>query len=104
MAYSIEIAPTALESLEAVVDRRTPSAIVARIDALTDDPEKQGKALRGWLSGFLSIRAAGQRYRVVYRVEHDRSRVVIYLVGIRREGDRRDIYSLAEHLVRRGLL
>ena len=104
MAYQIEITPTALEALEAIADRRTRSAIVRRIDTLAEEPEKQGKPLRGWLAGFLSTRAAGQRYRVVYRVEDDEKRVLVYMVGIRKEGSRRDVYALAEHLVQRGLI
>ena len=104
MAYQIEITPTGLEALEAITDRRTRSAIVRRIDALVEEPEKQGKPLRGWLAGFLSVRAAGQRYRVVYRVEDAKKRVLVYMVGLRREGNRRDVYALAEHLVHRGFI
>ncbi len=104
MAYQILITPTALEALEAISDRRTRSAIVRRIDTLAEEPEKQGKPLRGWLAGFLSVRAAGQRYRIAYRPNGDRKRVPVYLVGIRREGSRRDVYALAEHLVQRGLI
>jgi mRNA interferase RelE/StbE len=104
MAYEIEITPTALEALEAIADRRTRSAIARRIDAMTEEPEKQEKPLRGWLAGFLSVRTAGQRYRIVYRVEDARKRMLVYLVGIRREGSRRDVYTLAERLVRRGLI
>lgn len=104
MAYQIEITPTALEALEAVTDRRTRSAIVRRIDALAEEPEKQGKPLRGWLTGFMSTRAAGQRYRVVYRADDGKKRVLVYLVGIRKEGSRRDVYALAERLVQRGLI
>ena len=104
MAYQIEITPTALETLEAIADRRTPSAIVRRIDTLAEEPEKLGKQLRGWLAGFFSARAAGQRYRVVYKVEGAGKRVLVYVIGIRREGSRRDVYALAEHLVQRGLI
>lgn len=104
MVYYIEITPTALKALEVIVDRRTRSAIVRRIDTLVEEPEKQGKPLRGWLAGFLSVRAAGQRYRVVYRVEVARKRVLVYMIGIRREGSKRDVYALAEHLVQRGLI
>ena len=104
MAYRIEVTPTALEALESVTDRRTRSAIVRRIDALVDEPEKQCKKLRGWLAGFMSIRAAGQRYRVVYRVNDREKRVLVYTVGIRKEGSRRDVYALAERLVQRGLI
>lgn len=104
MAYQIEITPTALETLEAITDRRTRSAIVRRIDALAEEPEKLGKPLRGWLAGFFSTRAAGQRYRVVYKVNDREKRVLVYLVGIRKEGSHHDVYELAEHLVRRGLI
>jgi len=104
MAYQIEITLTALRALEAIVDRRTRSAIVGRIDSLAKEPEKQGKRLRGRLAGFMSTRAAGQRYRVVYRVEVVRKLVLVYLVGIRKEGSHRDVYALAESLVRRGLI
>ena len=104
MTYRINVTPTALEVLEAVTDRRTRGAIVRRIDTLADEPEKQGKKLRGWLAGFVSVRAAGQRYRVVYRVNDREKRVLVYTVGIRKEGSRRDVYALAERLVQRGLI
>ena len=104
MTYRIEITPTALEALKAIADRRTRSAIVRRIDTLAEEPETQGKSLRGLLTGFLSARAAGQRYRVVYTVDNTRKLVLVYMVGIRREDSRRDVYALAERLVQRGLI
>jgi mRNA interferase RelE/StbE len=104
MAYRIDIAPTALEALEAITNRRTRDAIVRRIDVLVEEPEKQGNALRAELAWFMSVRAAGQRYRLVYRVDEGEQRVVVvYLVGILREGSRQDVYALAQRLVRRGL-
>ncbi len=104
MAYQIAITPTALEAMQAITDRRTRSAIVRRIDGLAQEPQMQGETLRGELAGFLSVRTAGQRYRVVYRVEKQNERVVVYLVGIRKEGSRQDVYALAQRLVRRGLM
>jgi mRNA interferase RelE/StbE len=104
MAYQIEITPTALEAQEAITDRRTRAAIVRRIDALAEVPEKQGSSLRGELAGFMSVRAAGQRYRGVYKVDEGLQRVVVYLVGIRRQGCRQDVYAVAQRLVRRGLI
>jgi mRNA interferase RelE/StbE len=104
MEYQIEVTPTALESLETIADRRTRSAVVRRIDSLVEEPDKKGKLLKGWLTGFMSTRAAGQRYRVVYRVDVGEKRVLVYLVGLRREDSRRDIYALAERLVQRGLI
>ena len=104
MAYQIEITLSALETLGAITDRRSRAAIVRRIDALAEEPLKKGKALRGELAGFLSTRAAGQRYRVVYQVDRGQQRVVVYFVGIRKEGSRQDVYVLAQRLVRRGLI
>ena len=97
MGYQIEITPTALEDIEAITERRTRGAIIRRIDTLSEEPKKLGKPLRGWLTGFLSTRAAGQRYRIVYKIDLDKQRVLIYNVGIRREGNRRDLYSSAEN-------
>jgi mRNA interferase RelE/StbE len=104
MAYHIEITPSALEAFEAITDRRTRSVIMRRIDALAEEPENLGKQLRGWLAGFMSVRAAGQRYRVVYKVDGEKKQVIVYMVGIRKEGSHHDIYALAERLVQRGLL
>ena len=104
MAYQVDITPAALAALEAVADRRTRSAIVRRIDAMVEEPKKLGKPLRGWLAGFLSLRTAGQRYRVIYKVADGKKRILVYLVGIRKEGKRRDVYALAERLVKRGLI
>ena len=83
MAYHIEITPTALEALKDITDKRVSAAVVRRIDALAKEPSKQGRTLRGELAGFLSVRAAGQRYRVVYRVDEGEQLVMVYLAGIR---------------------
>ncbi|HAV10138.1 MAG TPA: plasmid stabilization protein [Dehalococcoidia bacterium] len=104
MAYQIKITPTVFETLEAITDRRARSAIVRRIDALAGEPDKLGRPLRGWLAGFKSMRVAGQRYRIVYKVDNENKHVLVYMVGIRKEGSRKDIYALAEHLIRRGLI
>ena len=104
MAYHVEITPTTLEALEAITDRRSRSAIVRRIDALAKEPEKLGKPLRGLLAGFMSTRATGQGYRVVFRIDVDKRRVLVYMASIRIEGSRRDVYALAKYLVQRGLI
>lgn len=104
MAYRIQITPTTLKALEAISDRRERAAIVRRIDALAEEPGLQGKALRGELAGLLSVRAAGQRYRVVYQTDEEQLRVLVYLVGVRKEGSHHDVYALAQRLIRRGLI
>ena len=54
--------------------------------------------------GYRSVRAVGQRYRIIYQVESAQVRVIIIAAGIRRGGDRQDIYTLAQRLVRLGLV
>ena len=73
--------------------------ILTRIEKLKDEPDKQGKALSEELSGYRSIRAVGQHYRIVYRVEQDRVVVVIVGVGRSKEGDKRDVYAVTQDLI-----
>ena len=93
-----------MELLRAIPDRRVQKTIAASIDRLTKEPEKQGKPLLGEFLGYRSLRADGQRYRIIYRVDQGRILVTVVAVGIRKEGDRRDIYTLAKKLLRSGLL
>lgn len=100
MTYRIVITPTGFKLLEAISDRRIREQIRDRIDGLAYDPEQQGKPLRGELAGFRSLRAVGQRYRILYRVERTQVLVLVVAVGIRKEGDRHDIYQIAKKLIR----
>ncbi len=97
--YEIQLTPLALEMLEAVKDRREQEKLRDRIDRLKVEPQKQGKALVDNLSGFRSIRAVGQRYRIVYQVEQDRVIVVVVGLGRRKDGDKKDIYTILEKLL-----
>ena len=103
MIFSIELTPSALGLLQRIADRRVREKIAQRIDALACDPEKQGKPLSGELSGLRSVRAVGRRYRIVYRVDRGRVVVLVLAAGLRKEGDRTDIYALAHRLIRLGL-
>jgi mRNA interferase RelE/StbE len=87
-----------------VQDRRIRAKIIETIDGLAEDPEKKGKALIAELDGYHSVRAAGQRYRIIFRIDRDKVLVLIVAAGIRREGDRKDIYELAKKLIRARLL
>ena len=104
MIYQVLLTPAALSMLEGISDRRIQEKIRDRIDGLAQEPEKQGKPLVDELAGFRSLRAAGQRYRILYRVDRDRVLVLVVAVGIRKQGSRVDIYALARRLVRLGLL
>jgi mRNA interferase RelE/StbE len=70
---------------------------------LSDEPDKQSKKLVKDLSGFRSVHAAG-RYRIIYKI--DKKTVIIYVLaaGIRKEGDKKDIYKIAKKLLNAGLL
>ena len=97
--YEIQLTPLALEMLATVKDRREQEKLRDRIDKLKVEPQKQGKALVDNLSGFRSIRAVGQRYRIVYQVEQDRVLVVVVGLGRRKDGDKKDIYTILEKLL-----
>lgn len=104
MKWKILLTPTARKLLSDISDRRIRQKIVDVIDRLEEDPEKQGKALLGELSGFRSMRAVGQRYRIIYQIRNNEVVVIIVAVGIRRDGAKDDIYTLAKKLFKLGLL
>jgi len=103
-AFAITWTETALQLVEAIPDQRIRRLISQRADQLGSSPEQQGKALMGELAGFRSVRAVGQRYRMVYRVERREVTVLIVAVGRRRSGDKSDVYELARKLLRQRLL
>jgi mRNA interferase RelE/StbE len=89
--------------IEKIPDKKIQRSILDRIQKLSDEPEKQGKKLVKDLSGFLSVHAAG-RYRVIYKI--DKRTVIVYVLtaGIRKEGDKKDIYKIAKKLLDAGLM
>jgi len=74
------------------------------IDTLASEPEQRGKPLVGDLKGYRSVRAVGQRYRIIYRVSQLTVMVAVVALGIRKGKSRDDIYTLAQKLVKLGLL
>ena len=87
-----------------IQDRRIREKIAERIDGLANDPLKQGKPLTGELSGYRSLRAVGQRYRIIYLIESKKVLVLVVAMGIRKEGSKVDIYTLAKNLLRLNLV
>jgi mRNA interferase RelE/StbE len=102
--FAITWTQTALKLVEAIPDQRIRRLISQRADQLAKSPEHQGQPLIGELAGFRSVRTAGQRYRLVYRVERREVVVLIVAVGRRRSGNKSDVYELAKKLFRQGLL
>lgn len=103
MTWSIRITPTALEMLKAVKDARERKLLAKRIDKLAENPDKQGKGLRGELTGYRSIRAVGQRYRIIYWLDGGEVVVTVVALGRRQDSSRRDIYELARKILKSGL-
>ncbi len=103
-AYTVRWTATAVRLLEGIGDRRVRGKLLDRGDDLSQDPALQGKPMREELTGYRSLRAVGQRYRILYQVDESRRTVWIKAVGMRKEGDRSDVYALAEKLVRLGYL
>ena len=104
MRWQVGLTPHARVMLEAIQDRRVRDKIRDRIDGLAEEPEKQGKPLTGELTGYRSLRAVGQRYRIIYRIEEGKVLVLVMALGVRKEGSGKDIYVLAQKLLRLRLL
>jgi mRNA interferase RelE/StbE len=103
LKYRILITDTCLRLIEKIPDKKIQLSILDRIQKLSDEPEKQGKKLVKDLAGFSSVHAAG-RYRIIYKIE--KRTVIIYVLaaGIRKEGDKKDIYKIAKKLLDAGLM
>lgn len=57
----------------------------------------QGKPLLRELKGFRSIYAG--RYRVIYKVHREKIVVYVLCVGLRKDGDKYDVYKLTKKLI-----
>ena len=103
MKYRILITNTCLRLIEKIPDKKIQRSILDRIQKLSEEPEEQGKKLVKDLAGFRSVHAAG-RYRIIYKT--DKRTVIIYVLaaGIRKEGDKKDIYKIAKKLLDAGLM
>ena len=102
--YTVRFTVRAQQMLTKVKDRRIQKVLVERIEKLAVEPEKQGKALGDELAGYRSVRAVGQRYRIIYTVLKAEVVAMIVLVGRRRQGSKSDVYEFARKLIRQGLL
>lgn len=93
MIFTVELAEEALAMLGEISDRRVREKLLDRIKKLAEEPEKQGKPLVNELFGYRSVRAVGQRYRIVYVIHEGVVKVIVVGVGIRKAGHRSDIYD-----------
>lgn len=101
--YRIKLTEVSAQMLR-TIETRARNQIISTIDKLKDEPNQMGKPLVGPLKDFRSIRAAGQRYRIIYQVQEEAILVVVVAVGLRKSGDKKDIYELMKKLVKTGIL
>ncbi len=104
MTYKIELTLQARRMLKDISERRVREKIQKRIDDLAQEPEKQGKPLVHEMEGYRSLRAVGQRYRIIYSVQREEVIVYVMAVGLRKHASKSDVYELAKKLIRLGLL
>lgn len=102
--WNVRLTNRVLEQLAQISDQREQGIIRAKLRQLEVDPHKQGKPLGEELTGYRAVRTAGQRYRIIYRIEAEQISVLVVFIGRRKEGDRKDVYTLAQKLARLGLL
>jgi mRNA interferase RelE/StbE len=104
VSYQVVLRPVALQQLAAIKDHRERDLIAKRIDELAQNPLHLGKPLTKKLRGYRSVRAVGQRYRIIYRVDDNRVLVIVVALGLRREGSPDDIYTRTQQLEGSGQL
>jgi len=101
--YKIKLTIIAADNIKKL-DSRTQNQVINKIESLKEEPLLLGKPLKGLLKEFRSVRAAGQRYRIIYKVLDKEIIVIIIAVGIRKDGDKKDIYELMKKYIKTGLL
>jgi mRNA interferase RelE/StbE len=92
-----------VELLNKIGNKKIQKSIINESKSLINNPGR-GKPLLAELKTSRSIRVYGGRYRVIYKVKNEENEIYIHVVGIRREGDTNDVYSLAKKLFKAGLL
>ena len=101
--FEIKLTLIAAENIKKL-DIRSKNQIINKIELLKKEPLLLGKSLKGPLKEFRSIRAAGQRYRIIYKVIESEIIVIVIAIGIRKDGDKKDIHELMKKYIKTGLL
>ena len=102
--WKVSLTQNAEMQFAAIKDRRVQDGLRTSLRRLEYEPELQGKPLIDELASYRSVRAVGQSYRIIYRVDGEQVTVLVVTSGIRKDGDKKDVYQLAKKLIRLGLL
>lgn len=108
---SIKWTETGRECLRSL-PKKVAVGLLNKVDGLYDaDPHNSYKPLKGPLQGYYSVPYS--RYRALYCVEEEtladdsvlvHVKILFVFAGKRKDGDKKDVYRLAERLVNLGLL
>ena len=101
--WEVRILSPAKEQMKAIKDRRVQERLASALHRLEYVPDQQGKQLDDELADYRSVRAVSQRYRIIYYLHKDLCIVFVIGMGIRKEGDKKDIYTQTKRFLRRGL-
>lgn len=101
--WKVKILSPAKEQMRAIKDRRIQEKLAVALRRLEYAPDQQGKQLDNELADYHSVRAVSQRYRIIYHLDRDLGIVFVIGMGIRKEGDKKDIYAQTKKVLRRGL-
>ena len=102
--YTIKLTHIVAEFI-AKLDNKSQQQVMEKLEILKEYPLKVGKALKGNLQNYRSIRSVGQRYRIIYQVKETEIEVIVVAVGIRRDGEKKnDVYELMKKYIKIGLL
>lgn len=99
--FIVELSSLAEANLLAITDTRTRKAVSTGLLRLETEPAKRGKPLVGNLTGYYTIRLAGQRYRAVYSIAVSQGVVTVVVIGVHKEGDKRGAYRIASKRLRK---
>jgi len=89
--FPVIVAPVAADALRAL-PRNIQVGLGRKIRSLREFPLLKGKRLRDELEGFRSIKLG--RYRALFRVDEAIPVVHVPILGIRKVGDKNDVYAL----------
>jgi mRNA interferase RelE/StbE len=91
----VELSSDAEADLKSITDKKTRQGIESGLLRLETQPQERGKPMTGDLKGYYSIRLARQRYRALYSVEVKQGVVKVLVIGIRKDGSKKDVYQVA---------
>lgn len=97
MKWQVAVTETAKKMLLKLSKGEQRSAI-KRMQKLVIEPQQQGRPLSGDLAGYRRIRTG--RLRIIFRVDQKKATVYIIAVGLRRAGDKADIYQITKKVTK----